>query len=354
MRSTIFVPAPSRYPCSATRATFGAVRPLERTASAALLFLCSCATSAARSDLARPPAAPVTQCRWFGEQMLGAGVAITSSADGPVIARFTGRPLVIETVVRAADGRRHRFSARSDGFVLRGWIDASDLRLRATRPIALLGEQIVLERGSAALVHPTGGALVARARFSPFSASAPVACESIAVGEQQRGRAEPLVDAVHIRLDGVALHRASSGPALGSIETNGRIASYSRIEARDGRVRVRVTGAVTVDGWVDRGRIEEGEGPDCDDCDDYAVVDATDACDDADVDNGCPERSSVETWSGAPAQVFREPSEDAARVGTLETGGRYIVRERRAGWASVAPARFVFSADTGGFWVRMP
>ncbi len=296
----------------------------------------------------------MTQCRWFGEQMLGAGVAITASADGPVIARFTGRPLVIETVVRAADGRRHRFSARSDGFVLRGWIDASDLRLRATRPIALLGEQVVLERGSAALVQATGGALFARARFSPFSASVAVACEAIEVGEQQRARAASLADPVHIRADGVALHRASSGPAVGSIETNGRIASYSRLEARDGRVRVRATGAVTVEGWVDRASVEEGEGPDCDDCDDYAVVDATDSCDDADPDNGCPERPSIETWSGAPAQVYREPSEDALRVGTLETGGRYIVRERRAGWASVAPARFVFTADTGGFWVRMP
>lgn len=332
------------------------------TVGAALVALTQtgCDRRALRTDVRVPAASVATaQCRWSGEQTLGAGATLASAPGGPAIARFTGRVVPIEVVVRASDTAQHRASVRVDGLVFNGWIERVELRLRARRPVALAREHLVIERASAVWVEPTGGALRMRARFAPISTSAAVECDAIEVGEPGATRRESVSDAVHVRAERAALYAGPSGPPIGWLETSGRIPTLSRVETVEGRVHVRAAGAVSTDGWLDRARIEEGEGPDCDDCDDYGVTDVMDTadamerCDNPDEPSRCPETSSLEVWSGALATITSEPRSDAARVGTIERGARFFVRERRAdGWLSVIPARFLVDAGGGGFWVR--
>lgn len=316
---------------------------------------CSCARGALRSDvIVRASVTPATQCHSTGEQTLSAGVALTSAPGGPVIVRFTGRSAPVETVVRAADASQHRVSVRIDGLVFNGWMDRHDLRLRARRPIALARENMVIERGSAVLVESVGGALRLRARFSPYSTSGAVECDAVEVGDI-RGphRAESVSDAVHLRGERAALYASAEGAQAGTIETSGRIPTFSRVESSGGRVHVRAQGAVSIDGWLDNVSVEEGEGTDCDDCDDYGVADSMDSCDNPDEESGCPSPGPIETWSGASASIVSEPTDGAPRVGTIEPGARFFVRERReGGWISVSPARFAAAPGSGGFWVR--
>lgn len=286
--------------------------------------------------------------------MLGAGVALSSAPAGPVVVRFAGRSAALEAVVRGADSTVHRASVRVDGMVFSGWIESHDLRLRARRPIALAREHMVIERGSAVLVERVDGALRVRARFAPFATSAPVECDAIEVGEPRAARAaESPSDPVHLRGERANLYAGAEGAPVGAIETSGRIPTFSRVETQGGRVHVRASGAVSVDGWLDLASVEEGEGTDCDDCEDYGVADTLDTCDNPDAESGCPDAGPVETWAGASATITSAPDESAPRVGTIEPGARFFVRERRdGGWLSVSPSRFVAAPGASGFWVR--
>jgi hypothetical protein len=327
----------------------------ERSLLIASIALVGCARGAIRDDVTvRGAAPPATQCRWTGEQMLSAGVSLSSAPAGPVIVRFTGRSAAVEAVVRGADASQHRASVRVDGMVFSGWIDAHDLRLRARRPVALAREHMVIERGSAVLVERADGALRVRARFAPFATSAAVECDAIEVGEPRSARAsESPSDPVHLRGERASLYASAEGAPVGAIETSGRIPTFSRLETQGGRAHVRATGAVSVDGWLESGSIEEGEGTDCDDCEDYGVADTLDTCDNPDVESGCPDAGPVETWTGASAPITSAPEEGATRVGIIEPGARYYVRDRReGGWISVSPARFAAAPASGGFWVR--
>jgi hypothetical protein len=321
----------------------------------AAIALCGCARRAIRNDITVRDSVPAaTQCRWSGSQLLGAGVALSSAPEGPVIVRFTGRSAALEAVVRGADSTQHRASVRVDRMVFSGWIDNRELRLRARRPIALAREHMVIERGSAVLVERVHGALRVRARFGPFATSASVECDAIEVGEPRAARAtESPTDPVHLRGERANLYAGAEGEQVGAIETSGRIPTFSRVETQGGRVHVRAIGAVSVDGWLDLSSIEEGEGTDCDDCDDYDLVDTSDTCDNPDVESGCPDAGPVETWTGASATITSAPDESASRVGVIEPGARYFVRERRdGGWLSISPERFAAAPGAGGFWVR--
>jgi hypothetical protein len=333
-------------------------RPVNRASlvgpwTAVSLSLAACDHSSVRDDL-RGDRRPATQCRWSGEQMLSAGVTLASSAAGPAVVAFTGRVVPLETMVRASDGGRHRVSVRVDGFAISGWLSRNELRLRARRPIALARAHVVIERGSAVIVDSASGALSARARFSPISTSAGLQCDEIEVGEIQHPRRETLVDPVHVRRPRVDVYAGASGGPVGVLETQGRIATLSRLETSGGRTRVRAIGAVSVDGWLDNASVEEGEGPDCDDCDDYGIADTLDTCDNPDAESGCPDPPRIETWTAAQARVTIAPDEGAPSVGQIERGARFFVRERREdGWLSISPARFAFSPLAGRrLWVR--
>lgn len=318
----------------------------------------------------QPPAALQGACHVRGRTTLDANERLylgPASGTAPV-AVFTGRELDVEVAPLEPRGdHRVRVTARSDGFVLEGWLGANAVTLRTTRDLAAVAGHAWIVRGARlGVVSDPSGAPRIEALRSDFAGIAVAAtCDALTLNERgdTEGAAMPARHA-HMRRDRAPLLDAPGGAVVLDLHARRPGPTFGVIETRDGAARVLSQHAVRITGWMHERDLEPGAGPDCDDCDGPGVRDLWDRCPDvaeADGDRrdvaGCPDAvpPPVRIRSPRDMAIHASPARDAIVIGRVEQGAEVYVLDRRGGWGRVRPLTFVVTPDGGtDFWAELP
>jgi hypothetical protein len=267
---------------------------------------------------------------------------------------------------------------------LEGWIGASELPLYTTRELVVVPDHVVIRRGArVAVIGPASGSAVHVVMNAPceedFETTVQPAatCDATTLsfethrappdegGAAKDGAATTSKEVRTKKMD-IALHASPRGEAVLAIARADGDSRFSVLDHRDGFSHIRSDVGILVDGWVADSTIEDDNGNE--NCD--PLLDSEEWCESSSYDpdgagnatrtDGCAERAAW--WrvrASHDAEVLDGPSDDAARVGHVDSGAALYVVEVRGGWGRIHPvtranlfvARTLDTLDRASLWV---